>query len=179
MIKRLVLLSLLAMTAALPAEALPDASLFEKLKTESDPATAAQIAGDIQMGWRESGSATVDLLLARAAEAEGFGDHETARGHYDRILLIEPKCAEAWYRRAGSFFVEENTKEALRDLNQALSIEPRHFIAWFNLGLLFEQLGGKKQALEAYREALEIYPAFEEAQAAAGRLTLETEGQPL
>ncbi len=179
MLTRLSSLLIAILLAALPAAALPDDTLFEKLKAASNDEAAAQIAGDIQMGWRESGSATVDLLLARAAEAESFGDHETARGHYDRIILIEPKFAEAWYRRAGSFFVEENTKEALRDLNEALAIEPRHFVAWFNLGILFEQLGGEKQALEAYREALKIYPAFPEALAAEVRLTRSVDGLPL
>ncbi len=162
-----------------PALALPDAKLFEKLKSAPSAEEAANVASDIEAGWRESGSATIDLLLARAGESEGFSDLETARGHYDRILLIDPNFAEAWYRRAGTFFFEENTVEALRDLNEALRIEPRHYGAWLALGGVFEGLEADKQALESYREALKIYPALPAALAGEARLSRKIDGLPL
>jgi tetratricopeptide (TPR) repeat protein len=176
--RRLLALLLLLLPAA-ASFALPDPSLFDRLKAAPTAEEAGNIAADIWAGWYESGSATVDVLLARAREAENFDDKQTARGHYDRILLIKPDFAEAYHRRAGLFLAENNTPEALRDLNEALEIEPRHFGAWMALGVTFESMGADKQALEAYREAIKLYPLLPQALSAEARLSQKLEGREL
>jgi tetratricopeptide (TPR) repeat protein len=161
------------------AAALPDAALFEKLKGAVSPEEADQVALDIYAGWLESGSATVDLLMQRAMQAQAYGDVVSARQLYDRIILIAPDYAEAFNRRAGLFLTAENTPEALRDLNEVLRLEPRHFGAWTGLGLLFESVEADKQALTAYREALKIYPTLPPALQAEAALTKKVEGLEL
>ncbi|MCA8902754.1 MAG: hypothetical protein KDA53_16055 [Hyphomonas sp.] len=176
---RAVLLALALSLASLPALAEPSDEMFERLLKAPSEAEANDIAQDIWASWLESGSATVDMIMSRGADAQVAGDYETARTFYDRAILIKPDYAEAWHRRAGLFLREENFPEALRDLNETLKLEPRHFGAWAGLATMFEAMKAPDQALEAWREALSIYPTMHEALQAEKRLTKEAEGQGL
>lgn len=172
-------LALVMTLAALPGLAGPSDEMFERLQKAPSESEANDIAQDIWSAWLESGSATVDMIMARGADAQIAGDYVTARTFYDRAIMIKPDYAEAWNRRAGLFLREENFPEALRDLNEALRLEPRHFGAWAGLATMFEALQAPEQALEAWREALTIYPTMHEALQAEKRLTKQAEGQGL
>ena len=161
------------------AHAGPSNDMFDRLKKAPSESEANDVALDIWASWLESGSATVDIAMERAAAAQSQGDLETAREFYDRAILIKPDYAEAWNRRATIFLTEENFPEALRDLNEALRLEPRHFGAWAGLGMMMETMGAQNEALEAYREALAIYPTMPQAIQAEKRLSKSAEGQGL
>jgi len=176
---RTLLLALALVFTSLPALAVPTDEMFDKLKNAPSESEASDIAQDIWASWMESGSATVDMIMQRGAEAQMTGDDATARVFYDRAIMIKPDYAQAWFRRAGIFLAEENFPEALRDLNETLKLEPRHFGAWAGLGSMFEAMGAKDQALEAWREALAIYPFMRDGQQAEKRLTKAAEGQGL
>ena len=176
---RAVLLSLALMFTSLPALAMPTDEMFDKLKNAPSESEANDIAQDIWASWAESGSATVDMIMERGADAQMTGDDATARVFYDRAIMIKPDCAQAWFRRAGIFLSEENFPEALRDLNETLKLEPRHFGAWAGLGSMFEAMGADEQALDAWREALAIYPYMHDGLQAEKRLTKAAEGQGL
>lgn len=176
---RTLLLVLAIVSAGLPAAAMPTDEMFDKLKNAPSESEASDLAQDIWASWMESGSATVDMVMQRGAEAQMAGDSETARIFYDRAILIEPEYPEAWFRRAGLFLAEENFPEALRDLNETLRLEPRHFGAWAGLGTIFEAMGAQEQALEAWREALAVYPYMRDGLQAEKRLMKAAEGQGL
>lgn len=173
------LLPLFLLCLSLPAAALPSDEMFDKLKNAHSESEANDRALDIWASWMESGSATVDIAMERAAAAQAAGDVETARAMFDRVILIRPDYAEAWNRRASIFLTEENYPEALRDLNEALRLEPRHFGAWAGLGMLFETMSAQEEALIAYREALSVYPLMPQAKTAEGRLSKDAEGLEL
>ena len=174
---RFLLLACLFLVGVAHAE--PSDEMFEKLRNAPSDSEAHDVALDIWASWMESGSATVDVIMERAVDAQTAGDIETARALYDRAILIKPDYSEAWNRRASIFLTEENYPEALRDLNEVLRLEPRHFGAWAGLGMMFEGMEAPHQALEAYREALVIYPRMQQALAAQKRLSKLTEGQGL
>lgn len=176
---RALLLVLALLVTGPPALAMPSADMFDKLKNAPSESEANDIAQDIWASWSEFGSATVDMIMERGAEAQMIGDDATARTFYDRAIMIKPDYPQAWFRRAGIFLSEENYPEALRDLNEALKLEPRHFGAWAGLGSMFEALGANDQALEAWREALAIYPFMRDGLQAEKRLAKTAEGQGL
>ncbi|MEO0982724.1 MAG: tetratricopeptide repeat protein [Pseudomonadota bacterium] len=157
----------------------PSEEMFSDLKKAPNPDVAAQIEADIWASWMESGSATVDLLMQRASEAEEFGDVDLARSLYDRAVQIKPDYAEAWHRRAILFMIDDNVSEALHDFNETLTHEPRHFGAWVGLGTVFEQIGAHDEALEAYREALALHPNLAPAKQAERRLAPAEDGRSL
>jgi tetratricopeptide (TPR) repeat protein len=153
--------------------------LLDKLKTTTSDEDAASIEQEVWDAWLVSGSGTVDILMKRGLEAQEEGDKDLAREMFDRAIIIKPKYAEAWNRRALLFFNDGKYDEAIADLEATLKYEPRHFGAWIGLGMIFESIERPEAALKAYRKALEIHPHLEAAVAGERRLSRIVDGMPL
>lgn len=153
--------------------------LLDKLKTAQDDDEAAQIEEEVWDAWQVSGSGTVDILLQRGLAAQEQDDKELARDMFDRVIMIAPKYAEGWNRRALLFFNEGKYDEAVADLESTLIYEPRHFGAWIGLGMIFESIDRPEAALLAYRKALEVHPHAAAAVQGEKRLKRAVEGMPL
>jgi tetratricopeptide (TPR) repeat protein len=157
-------------TGSATAEAPLDQRLLDELAVTDNIWRAREIEEEITVIWRESGSASVDLLMARAEMALSEGKRDTARELYDRAILILPEYAEAWQRRAQMQFEDEAITDAMMDLSRVVEIEPRHFAAWTGLAQIFEQVGAEGPALEAYASALAAHPNYDPARQGRARL---------
>lgn len=157
----------------------PAQDLLDKLLEVGNEAEAANLEEDIWDAWLVSGSATVDLMMARGVEAVEAQDLELARDMFDRAIQIKPDYSEAWNRRAMLFFNDGKYDEAIADLEQALTDEPRHFGAWIGLGMIFESSQEPAAALLAYRKALEVHPFAAAAKQGEARLIPQVEGRAL
>jgi tetratricopeptide (TPR) repeat protein len=153
--------------------------LLDKLKTTKTEEEDALLEEEVWDAWLVSGSGTVDLLMKRGLEAQEGGDMETAREMFDRAIIIRPKYAEAWNRRAVLFFNDGKYDEAIADLESTLTYEPRHFGAWIGLAMIFESIDRPEAALKAYRKALEIHPNLQAAVQGERRMARIVEGMPL
>jgi tetratricopeptide (TPR) repeat protein len=153
--------------------------LFERLGKAQSEREAEGIASLIDRRFSRSGSDTADLLLSRAAEAFGKKDFPLAIELIDRVLVLRPNWAEAWYKRATVFYQLDDPVAAMADLHRALKIEPRHFNAWTGLGHILMASDDKARALEAYRRVLKINPQSSEVKTVVDRLTPEVDGQDL
>lgn len=151
-------------------------NLFAELRKESSEDEARLIASRIERHWRRSGSATVDLLMQRAAKAMSEKNNAAARDILDQALVLAPDYAEAWNRRATLSFTTDDWGMSLADIEQTLSREPRHWGALMGLATILERTGHKDKALTAYLQVLQVYPALKSAQDAAGRLSDELVG---
>ncbi|MCB8839553.1 lipopolysaccharide assembly protein LapB [Aurantimonas sp. VKM B-3413] len=145
--------------------------LFAELKREPDAGKAARLAARIEREWRRSGSATVDLLMQRAAKAMSEKNTAAARDILDQTIVLAPDYAEAWNRRATLDFTTDQWGKSIADIEQTLSREPRHWGALMGLAMILERMDRKKDALETYRRVLVVYPALKSAQDAVGRLS--------
>ncbi|NDV87143.1 tetratricopeptide repeat protein [Aurantimonas aggregata] len=150
--------------------------LFAELRKEPDEGKARLIASRIERQWRRSGSATIDLLMLRAAKAMSEEDSAAARDLLDQALVLAPDYAEAWNRRATLSFTTDDWGKSLADIEQTLLREPRHWGALMGLATILERTGHKDKALEAYMQVLSVYPSLKSAQDAAGRLSDELVG---
>ncbi|MEE2953192.1 MAG: tetratricopeptide repeat protein [Pseudomonadota bacterium] len=150
--------------------------LFAELKRTADQTEAQRIAGRIERSWRNSGSATVDLLMRRAAQAIGHKQGAVALDVLDQALVLDPDFTEAWNRRATAHFGLGDLGKSLADIEQVLAREPRHWGAMMGLALILERTGREAQALTAYQEVLNVYPALKSAQDAVGRLSEKLTG---
>lgn len=166
-----------------PAEAGPEQhaklldELYSRLATAPDQATANEIAAAVEQLWAHSGSATADLLVARAGAAAEAQNRELAKKLLDAAVELQPDFAEAWNRRAYLYYLDNDFKRALGDLRRVLALEPRHFKALEGLGNLLQHLGEKKAALEAYESVLKVNPNSLDAKKARDDLKIEVEGQ--
>ena len=150
--------------------------LFAELRKERAEDKARAIASRIERHWRRSGSATIDLLMQRAAKAMSEQNNAAARDILDHALILAPDYAEAWNRRASLSFTTDDWGKSLADIEQTLAREPRHWGALMGLATILERTGHTEKALTAYLQVLQVYPALKSAQDAAGRLSDELVG---
>lgn len=147
--------------------------------SKAGPEEAARIEERIARAWSDSGSATIDLIWSRGAEAMEQGDWAAAVEHFTAALDYAPGFAEAYNGRATAFFQQGRFGPALDDIRQVLVLEPRHFGAMRGLGLILEELGEEATALEVYRRILAIHPHLADVARSAERLELMLDGRPI
>jgi tetratricopeptide (TPR) repeat protein len=153
--------------------------LFERLAAAEDEEEANGIAQLIERRWGRSGSDTADLLMSRALAAASDKDPALAIEILDRVIVLEPKWAEAWNKRATLFFMMGDYERAIFDVHQTLALEPRHFGAWAGLGFILQSTDDNKHALEAFRRALAIHPFVGNVRSLIERLAPDVDGREL
>ncbi len=152
--------------------------LFRRLSTAEDKdwqRIQAQIIGT----WNRSGSASMDLLAARADKAVENKDYDGALLHLNDLVRLAPQFAEGWNKRATVHFLREDYGKSLEDISRALKLEPRHFGALAGLGIILDRIGDPKAALEAYRRALKIHPHLPGIKDGMKKLEKQVEGERL
>ena len=154
-------------------------TLFDKLAEADSEETADLVAASIWRIWSDSGSDTVNLLLARSLEAIKDEDYETALQILDEVVQLAPGFAEGWNKRATVFYKLKRFSASIHDIQRALILEPRHFTAMTGLAAMLKETGREKAALEVYRRALELHPRLESARKAVRELEVEVEGRDI
>lgn len=151
-------------------------TLFARLKSAKDDAAARQAEDGIIALWLQSGSATVDLLMAWSVQAIADKDYPEALDILDRVVTLDPDYAEGWNKRATVYFLIEDYGQAVADIEHVLVLEPRHFGALVGLGAIFHALGEDNRAIAAYKQALALDPYLDNARKALRQLE-ETTGR--
>lgn len=150
--------------------------LFISLRKAKTSQAASDIANDIRQEWTQSGSATIDLLLQWADAAVARKDLPAALDFLDQIIVLKPKFAEGWNRRATIHYMMNNYSKSMVDIQKTLELEPRHFGALAGMGVIFLDLKRKEQALQAYEKVLELYPLLRDVQSQVGILEEQLAG---
>ena len=153
------------------------AALLAELRMAQDPLAAQAAEAQIWAYWGHSGSATVDVLMERAASAEAAGDRGLARAFLTQAAELDPAFAEPWHRRAALAYEEQDYASAIRAIEETLKREPQHFAAYAGLGVIYEEMGQEAAALAAYRAALAIHPHLASAKQGAQRLSARLNGE--
>ncbi len=152
-------------------------ALFAQLEQAPDDAAAARVESEIWTHWSDSGSPTVNILVERAAAAEGEGNAELAERFLEQASDLAPNFAEPWNRRANIAYRAHDYSGAIAAIQETLKREPRHFGALAGLGLIYEELNQPRAALDAFRAALAIHPHYEIARQGVRRLESRVEGR--
>jgi len=153
-------------------------SLFERLAVKGS-SDWQNTQAEIWRIWSQSGSASMDLLLARAEQAMQARDYELSLRFLNDLVRLAPDFAEGWNKRATVYFLLEEYGRSVADIEHTLALEPRHFGALAGLGTILERLGDKKGAMMAYRRGLELNPNMPGAAEAVERLAPDVDGREL
>jgi tetratricopeptide (TPR) repeat protein len=162
--------------AADPATTVPEEAvdpidrLFAELKRESDAREAERISQRIWARWRDSGSATANLLMQWADKAVADKNNSLALDLLDQVVVLMPDFAEGWNRRATLHYAMGNHAKSMADINRVLSLEPRHFGAMAGMAAILDAAGNDALALRAWEQMLQVYPANHQAQDKVGEL---------
>jgi len=127
----------------------------------------------------ESGSDTVDLLLAWAMKFMEEKKYPRALDVLDQVVLLKPDFAEGWNKRATVYYLIDDYGSSLADIRRTLALEPRHFGALSGLGFILDETGQKEQAIAVFRKALAINPQLDKIKEAVERLEKETAGNSI
>jgi tetratricopeptide (TPR) repeat protein len=152
--------------------------LMQELR-QADAAEAKRISGEVELLWRQSGSASADLLLKRGLDALERGEVEAAVDHLSALTDHAPEFARGWYERARAYFAMELYGPSVADLERALALNPNDYNAIYALGALFEQFRDPERAYQAYQRAKAIHPHHEQVSSALERLKPLVEGKEL
>lgn len=152
--------------------------LFADLKRQSKPEAASRITRRIWALWNESGSASIDLLMARAGAAMKEDKNALALDLLDQVTTLAPDYAEGWNRRASVHYAMKNPGRSLGDIERALALEPRHFGALSGLALILQSIGREDKALETWLRVLDLNPADRNAQEQVIKLEEKLTGNP-
>jgi tetratricopeptide (TPR) repeat protein len=149
--------------------------LFGQLHRAANADQAKLIEQAIWKVWSRSGSPSADLLLAQAEKAMRARSFAPAIAILDTVIELKPDFAEAWNKRATTYYLMGRLDQSLADIDRVLELEPRHFGALAGRGMILMDLGKKREALEAYRRALTIYPEMPGPKGAVKELAPEVE----
>lgn len=169
-----------AAVAAPPPTPAPQAQVdrwFADLAKADSAEDAKPIEDKIEAAFKQSGSASLDLLMSRANAALNAADAKTAATILAAVTKVAPNFAEGWHVRATVDAANGNDSAAMLGLQKVVALNPRHFAAMTELAGMLEDYGDKKGALALYRKALALDPHLEDAVRSARALEKEVEGQ--
>ncbi len=153
--------------------------LFKQLATASDEEAAKTISATIEHIWAHSESDTANLLMERGSASLAAGQYPLALSLFDKLIVLQPKWAEAWNKRATTRFRADDIEGAMADIDQVLKLEPRHYGALAGMGLILQKSNLNKQALDVFRKALALNPKQPELRKLIENLTIEVEGRDI
>jgi tetratricopeptide (TPR) repeat protein len=153
--------------------------LFGALKAAPDQDSARLVEARIWALWLQTPSDTAALLMARAKAAMDAQQLDVALKLLDAVIKMRPDYAEAWNRRATVYYLKNDYRHSLADIEQVLVREPRHFGALAGLGMIMQDIGDEKRALDAFRAALAVNPHLEKVPELVKTLSEKVEGRDI
>jgi tetratricopeptide (TPR) repeat protein len=165
-----------------PLRAAPDRTLdalFAKLAQAGTPERAKPLEQEILGRFLASDSATVGLLMTRAAGLVAASDPHTAEKLLEAVTKIAPDYAEGWHQLAKLEMDSGRDEAALVGLQKTVKLNPREFEAIVDLGDMEMQYGAKAAALAQYRRALALDPHLEGLDRRVEALRREVEGEKI
>lgn len=152
-------------------------SLFQQLGKAGSPDEARPLELKILTLFLESGSASVDLLMTRAAAALADGDNATARKLLDVVTEVAPNYAEGWHQRGRLQAAAGDDEGAIVSLQKAVTLNPLQFAALAELGAILSEYGDKRDALTILRRAMTLDRYFGGVDREVQKLSRDVEGE--
>jgi Flp pilus assembly protein TadD len=185
---RLILAALVLLSAstaqAAPVSFSPPANpaldaLFGKLGKAPSTEAAKPIEDAILNTFLQSGSASIDLLMTRAAALLQADDKDTAGKILDAVTHVAPDYAEGWHQLGKLEADAGHDEAAMVSFQKAVTLNPRQFEAQMELGDMLADYGAKPAALASYKKALALDPHLEGLDKRVQQLAREVEGEKI
>lgn len=133
-------------------------TLFEKLRTTTDPLAAQALEQAIWEQWTMVPDPAQRQLMMRGIAEMGQQELESAVATFTRLIEIAPDLSEAWNKRATVHWLLGNFRASIADICETVKREPRHFGAYSGLGMIRAQMGEHVRAAAAFELARKWNP---------------------
>ena len=134
--------------------------LFNQLIKANNSTDVEKIEKKIWSVWSKHPNNTLTEKLEFGTELMQYGDYNYALKVFSNVLENDPNWSEAWNKRATVYFLMNQLKKSLDDIDKVLYIEPRHFGALSGQARIFIKLQQYEKAIKSIEQALKFYPSF-------------------
>jgi len=135
--------------------------LFNQLEKVDNFKTAEQLEQKIWFIWnKHPNNIKLTEKLEFGTELMQYGSYSYALKVFDNIIATDSSWSEAWNKRATVFFLMNQYKKSLNDIEKVLNIESRHFGALSGQARIFIKLQEYEKAIISLKTALKFYPSF-------------------
>jgi tetratricopeptide (TPR) repeat protein len=108
--------------------------------------------------WHRSGKPEVDTRLQDALMAMQRGAFEQAVAIFTEVIEMAPDFAEAYNKRATTYYLTQEFEKSISDCDKALTLNPIHFGALSGAGLCYLGLRNLVKALDYFERAIAVNP---------------------
>jgi tetratricopeptide (TPR) repeat protein len=127
--------------------------------------------------WSRSGDPEIDALYRQGVEQMQTSQLAEALETFSEIIRRKPGFAEAWNKRATTYFLLGKNELSLRDCDEVLKRNPHHFGALSGVAQIYLSRGKLDRALEYFDRALTLNPGLPGATEAARVLDKEIQAR--
>ncbi len=139
-----------------------DAPVLLSTLRDPDEASARLAEAAVWELWGRSGDKRVDAIFNQGVYALRYGRLATAAELFSAAIKRKPAFAEAWNKRATTYFLMGDYQRARKDCDEVLRRNPQHFGALAGYGQIYMRLDEPKKAVRYLRQALAINPNMDE-----------------
>jgi len=133
-------------------------TLFDKLRTATDPSAVQALEEGIWEQWTMVPDGTQRQLMVRGIAEMQQQELQNAVASFTRLIEIAPELSEAWNKRATVHWLMGNFPASIADICETVKREPRHFGAYSGLGMIRAQMGEHARAAAAFELARKWNP---------------------
>src|SRR5919106_745969 len=132
--------------------------LFERLRVTSSEVEARTAEQQIWQIWSESEDPLVNRLMQDGVQAMAADELAVALDYFNRMVELAPDFAEGWNKRATVYYLMDNYRASVLDIERTLELEPRHFGALSGLGMIYDAIDEPEAALRSFEAAVAVNP---------------------
>lgn len=111
---------------------------------------------------RQTNPAALEAVLALGKLYFNKKEWDRAETAFSEAIRLDPECAEAFHRRAGSVFNAGRAKASLTDFDSAARLDAKNPEIYKNRGIAYLNLARFEEALADMRQARELDPDHSE-----------------
>ena len=134
--------------------------LFNDLRFEN-ASSSYQIEQKIWKLWStHPNDDELTMMLAKGSDLVNNNKLYEAIIVFSEVIDLDPNWAEAWNKRATTFYMVGKFQKSQDDIDKVLELEKRHFGALAGQGLVNIKLENYEKAIMSYKKAQQIYPTM-------------------
>jgi tetratricopeptide (TPR) repeat protein len=152
--------------------------LFAQLRATSSEDEARTAQQRIWRIWSESEDPLVNRLMRDGVQAMATEQLAVALDYFNRMVELAPDFAEGWNKRATVYYLMDNYRASVLDIERTLELEPRHFGALSGLGMIYDAIDEPEAALRSFEAAVAVNPHLDGPKQRIDALRRQLRGSP-